>query len=682
MAYQKINFQNEPSTLTPVSADNLNHMEDGIAEAHDLVASAQADIDNLNERSYAPVPVTLASEMTETGVNYLYLGSETGYDNGYLYYINSQGVLTRGSEYQAVQVVTDKTLEHEDEPADSKTVGDKIGELNSALTTILDEVTDDTSIDWSSFGTTTYPNGWRSGYYNSSDGSYVNSYSYIRTVSDVYFSSPYATILEVTAPSGYSVMAYEYNADGSFANKTYGSRTDTSIGGHFLISFEKGHKFKFSLGRFSSQADCEAHYADSSFTGSIVAKFYTLKAEEIDARLDKYVVEKYTKNLYNPAKNENVSIVDITIGNEQTTAESDTFVSQKIKIPVGQNVTFTGVRSYSLVDANNIVTKRKDFIETTSSVTLVWNNLPVGTQYVWLCVYKADATTITQLEVGNASTTYVHYEFGLQVEGDDIPFAYQSDIARIEASQTDYLIGKKYVAAGDSYTAWSDAVYIDGDYAGLTVTYDREIRIAHMMIGANAGYSGSTMALGKNSLPVEDKEQIDRIAFSNTRYQNIPVDTDILTIAFGINDTANCDLGSLGDTTNETFYGAWDVVLKYYHQYMPNMKIGIIVFQRHDNDFYRAVLEIGKYYGIPILDFYGGEDTPIYVDGKAYSVSTDIKNMRKNYYGGHAHESADTETFQGKTVRYKVSESANAGHPGFRAHIDEANIIAEFLKRL
>ena len=134
--YQKINFVNEPGKTTPICAENLNHMEDGIFNAQAAADHAQADVDNLNDRNLAPVPVSLASEMTEQGVNYLYLGSENGYDYGYLYYINAGGTLTKGSQYQTAQVVTDKTLKNEDEAADSKAVGDAIDGVKSALNNI------------------------------------------------------------------------------------------------------------------------------------------------------------------------------------------------------------------------------------------------------------------------------------------------------------------------------------------------------------------------------------------------------------------------------------------------------------------------------------------------------------------------------------------------------------------
>ena len=285
---------------------------------------------------------------------------------------------------------------------------------------------------------------------------------------------------------------------------------------------------------------------------------------------------------------------------------------------------------------------------------------------------KNDTATISniQIERGSVATPYI------------LPITAKDDTARTNANialEANCLYGKKYVAAGDSYTAWSDAKYIDGRYVNLLVTYDREIRLRNAMDGINAGQGGSTMALAKDDYA--DKATADANAFSNTRYVNIPSDTDILTISFGINDSSICNLGQLGDTENTTFYGAWHKVLTYYAENIPEMKIGIICFARSDNAFYRAVLEISKYYGIPLLDFYGGEDTPMYVDGKSYSVDANMKSIKKAYWGGHAHVSEVDETFRGKTYKTTITDGS-PGHPGYRAHIDEATIIEGFLRRL
>ncbi|AID58846.1 minor tail protein [Mycobacterium phage Gaia] len=60
MAYEKQPWVNEPSTDTPLSADRLNHMEDGIEAAHDL-ADEKADL--VHEHILADV-----TDITATGL--------------------------------------------------------------------------------------------------------------------------------------------------------------------------------------------------------------------------------------------------------------------------------------------------------------------------------------------------------------------------------------------------------------------------------------------------------------------------------------------------------------------------------------------------------------------------------------------------------------------------------------
>lgn len=50
MSYTKTNWQNTPSTQTPISAANLNHMEQGIFDAAQTADSAQSGVDGLDPR--------------------------------------------------------------------------------------------------------------------------------------------------------------------------------------------------------------------------------------------------------------------------------------------------------------------------------------------------------------------------------------------------------------------------------------------------------------------------------------------------------------------------------------------------------------------------------------------------------------------------------------------------------
>lgn len=103
--YERVGWENAPSTATPIDAGNLNHMDNGI-----LAVSKQYDTDipNLIER-VAAIPAMLDS----------YLAEEIGTDvTNWL----NEHVTPGGST-----IVVDDTLSVSGAAADSKTVGDALG---------------------------------------------------------------------------------------------------------------------------------------------------------------------------------------------------------------------------------------------------------------------------------------------------------------------------------------------------------------------------------------------------------------------------------------------------------------------------------------------------------------------------------------------------------------------------
>ena len=170
-----------------------------------------------------------------------------------------------------VYTLTDESLSVGGAPADAK----KTGEVKIDLNTLKNAVADEETVEWSDAGTESYPNGWAKGYYSPSDGDPVASNVYIRSNSTYFYEEENATLMEVFAPAGYAVKVYEYKPDGTFVD-SYGSISNKEIGNHLFFEFEKGHKFRFAMGRFEDAADCETHYGDTSFLASCVVNFYSL----------------------------------------------------------------------------------------------------------------------------------------------------------------------------------------------------------------------------------------------------------------------------------------------------------------------------------------------------------------------------------------------------------------------
>lgn len=164
------------------------------------------------------------------------------------------------------------------------------------------------------------------------------------------------------------------------------------------------------------------------------------------------------------------------------------------------------------------------------------------------------------------------------------------------ATKTDYLYGKKLVACGDSITdAWNGEAG-----SGYYESYAEITAKRHGMIFAKNAVSGSTMAYN-----ADGNSPISTNAFSNTRYLNLP-EFDYLTIWFGWNDHAYSEVGTIEDTDNTTFYGAYKIVLEHLITNNPTKKIGLVVpygiKSTKMEAIAQAVRDISKMYGVPCLD--------------------------------------------------------------------------------
>lgn len=228
-------------------------------------------------------------------------------------------------------------------------------------------------------------------------------------------------------------------------------------------------------------------------------------------------------------------------------------------------------------------------------------------------------------------------------------------ISTLETSNvTDVLSGKKYVSCGDSFT--------QGDFTGGTEqdVYDNELKCyktypywiakRNNMTLVNEALCGSCLT------HIEGKTN----ALSDTRYTLIPDDADYITIRIGLNDSsAKVSIGTIDDTENTTFYGAWNVVLDYLTLNRPNAKIGIIVESAYLPTEYRnACINVAQKWGIPYLDLYNDDKVPC-IMGRS-GVSNTISNRRY--------------------AQYRVSESN--GHPNMLAHKTMSTFIENFLRSL
>lgn len=155
------------------------------------------------------------------------------------------------------------------------------------------------------------------------------------------------------------------------------------------------------------------------------------------------------------------------------------------------------------------------------------------------------------------------------------------------------MTGKTLVCCGDSITWGADMENDEGGFTDIPnidcywwvgtsstggsfvkqsvnvrMSYGYQIASRNGMTYYNAGVSGSTM----QGLP--DK---NGFSLANGRYTKLPEHIDYLTIWFGWNDNAYGSLGTIDDTTNESYYGGYNVVLPYLINKYPDAKICLCV---------------------------------------------------------------------------------------------------------
>lgn len=188
---------------------------------------------------------------------------------------------------------------------------------------------------------------------------------------------------------------------------------------------------------------------------------------------------------------------------------------------------------------------------------------------------------------------------------------------------------------------------------------------------------GFTIGISKNNyynqtykLKFSINKKIDDIKFSvastDGNSDKIPLDTDYLTLMFGLNETnlvADDKIGDKNSVDDTTWWGAWNKVLEYYITNMPYCKIGIIIADAWFHKTLRdELIKISNYWGIPYLDLKGDLQVPMMLDGR---YDNSIINSKVIQLRNKAFQTSDTDH-----------------HPNPKGHLYRSTIIENFLRRL
>lgn len=221
---------------------------------------------------------------------------------------------------------------------------------------------------------------------------------------------------------------------------------------------------------------------------------------------------------------------------------------------------------------------------------------------------------------------------------------------------TSPLSGKKWCVIGDSFTHGDfngavTPIIPSGKYAGERAVYP-------FLIGNRTNMD--ILDLSMNGLRIGGAN-----GFSAEQLSNIPTESDFITIALGINDTPshqNTPLGTIADTTTDTFYGAWNVLMTYIYNNLPSAHIGIIVtngIAYTERAYADAIIEIAETWGVPYLNQNFGIQVP---------------TMNRS---GRSPETTNALVFTRRNQAFRVAETNS--HPNAKAHEYESIYIENWL---
>ena len=234
------------------------------------------------------------------------------------------------------------------------------------------------------------------------------------------------------------------------------------------------------------------------------------------------------------------------------------------------------------------------------------------------------------------------------------------------------LYGKTLVCCGDSITWgadmemgeggftdtpnidcywWTPTSPIDGSFVKKTTNvrmpYGYQIASRNGMTFFDAGISGSTM---------QGLENKYGFSLENGRYTKLPDSIDYLCIFFGWNDAAYGTLGTIDDTTNESYYGGYNVVLPYLINKYPYTKICLIVPFGCTANHRNAIRLLANKWGVACFDMYKS-GTPLYF-GKESDVGVNESIVTLN----------------------KAKFQANGAHPNYQGHNQISVMLENFLR--
>ena len=161
-----------------------------------------------------------------------------------------------------------------------------VDEVKTIVDEIYENIFEVKRFNWATIGTSSYPNGWSTGYYDTTTGAAKNSGYFIKTYPGKFIDLTGAKSIKAVPPTGYAIAVTMFKADGTVV--TYGQGNTSSHPENIdkVISVDVSDYVKCvcSVGRFSGSGDDtgSARCQNSDFVSSILFDIYYKNDESIE----------------------------------------------------------------------------------------------------------------------------------------------------------------------------------------------------------------------------------------------------------------------------------------------------------------------------------------------------------------------------------------------------------------
>lgn len=328
-----------------------------------------------------------------------------------------------------------------------------------------------------------------------------------------------------------------------------------------------------------------------------------------------------TNNLTNCTTNNNANSISANSSYSATISANSGYTLGSITVTMGgNNITSSAVSgsriSINSVTGNVVITASATATAPTEPTGEQWTTTPQtitsAKRYLWSYqkITLTDGSTIETepcvigVYGGGGSSGGTSSDISITVN--DANYAATDNVITLP----NYLTipkDKKITIMGDSITYGYDGT----DASLVAKPYPWIIQDLLGVPVYNYGISGSTISGGGASTSIPGNAPM------NIRYADM-VYADYILVLGGVNDyiIASTPLGTKGDTTNQTFYGALKILIEGLIKKYPTGKIGFMTPLRKANDTvandagltlkqYRdAIIDMCEDYCIPVLDLY------------------------------------------------------------------------------